>query len=94
MSGTRSGKTLEAYSLEYVEDFSGRARRRGLQIIRRSRAVGWSLSDRLLPQNEVQQPIIRVSSLSLHSLFMLDHHTMFTTTNMCGEWNLKLFSRN
>jgi hypothetical protein len=84
MSGARTGKTL-VYSLEYIENFSGRARYRGLQIRRRSRAVGWSLPDRLLPQNEVQQPIIRVSSLSLHSLFMLDHHTMFTTTNMCGN---------
>ena len=57
-------------------------------------AVGWSMSDGLLPQNEAQQPIIRVSSLSLHSLFMLDHHTMFMMTDLCGEWNLKLFSRN
>ena len=89
MSGARPEKP-EAYSLEYVEDLSGRARCSRLQIMRRSR----SMSDRLLPQNEVQQPIIRVSSSSLHSLFMLDHHTMFTTTNMCGEWNLKLFSRN
>ena len=38
MRGRRPGKT-KAYSLEYVEDFSGRERRRWSRIVRRSRKV-------------------------------------------------------
>ena len=38
MRGRRPGKP-EVYSLDYIEDFSGRERRRWLQIVRRSRTV-------------------------------------------------------
>lgn len=47
MRGRRPGKN-EVYSLEYIEDFSGRERRRWPQIVRRSRSVERLLSDSLL----------------------------------------------